>query len=157
MNEKNVRLAATTNELWHEFWRNYAADPMMSDTEHHYDYDICEKIYWDKMADATRKYFTIVHDGKVVGYIYLKHINWDEKSSEFGIALVDDSVKGKGYGTKAINLIVEYAFDTLGLETMVASSVLRNTRSQHVLEKVGFVHTYCDCKFRYYELKRDAV
>ena len=152
MKGKNVSLVPTTNALWHEFWKGYVADPMMSDTQHVYDPDICEEFYRDRMADATRKYFSVMHDGKVVGYIYLKHMDRDKKSSEFGIAMMDDSVKGKGYGTEAIWLLAEYAFNVLGLETIIATAVLRNVRSQHVLTKMGFVHTHSDGKFNYYKL-----
>jgi len=155
MKRTNIAILPCTNALWHEFWSGYVADPMMSNIEHIYGYDICEKIYWDKMADVTRRYFLIVCDEKVIGYIYLKHIDLDKKSSEFGVALIDDSVKGKGYGTEAIKLLVEYAFDEMGLETIVASSVLRNTRSQHVLANLGFVYTHSDCKFMWYKLERE--
>jgi len=156
MKGKNVGLVPTTNELWHEFWKGYIADPMMSDTKHIYEHDICERIYWEKMDDATRKYFSIMYDGKVVGYIYLKHMDREKKSSEFGIALIDDSVKGKGFGTEAIALLLAYAFNELGLEVVLANAVLRNVRSQHVLEKIGFVYTHSDSRFKYYKLSQTA-
>ncbi|MCL2169757.1 MAG: GNAT family N-acetyltransferase [Defluviitaleaceae bacterium] len=47
---------------------------------------------------------------------------------------------------------MEYAFETLNLQTIKADTVLRNTRSQHVLEKIGFVYTHEDVLFKYYEL-----
>jgi len=140
--------------MWHEFYSGYVADPMMSDVPYVYDYEACEAAYVRKMADATRKYFSIVDSGKVVGEIYLKHIDWEAGSAEFGIAMIDDSVKGKGFGTEAIELLLKYAFGVLGLETMIATAVLRNVRSQHVLGKLGFVYTHSDVKFKYYELKR---
>ena len=156
MRGKNVALMPGTNELWHDFWKSYVADPMMSDKQHFYDYDICEKLYHNKMNDATRKYFSIIHDGKVIGHIYLKHIDWNKKSSEYGIALINDSVKGKGYGTEAIALLLDYAFNVLGFEVITANSALRNVRSQHVLAKIGFVHTHSDCNFKYYSFSRHS-
>jgi len=30
--------------------------------------------------------------------------------TEFGVALTDDAVKGKGFGTEAIKLLIDYGF-----------------------------------------------
>jgi RimJ/RimL family protein N-acetyltransferase len=106
------------------------------------------------MSDNKRKYFAIIHNKKVIGQIYLKHIKLNEKTTEFGIALVDDTVKGKGYGTEAINLLISYVFNILNLETIKADSVIRNTRSQHVLEKCGFKYINVDSEFKYFVLKK---
>lgn len=43
-----------------------------------------------------------------------------------------------------------YAFDILEMDTVYADAILKNTRSQHVLQKVGFIETHCDETFRYY-------
>ena len=101
------------------------------------------------------RYFAILRKGKPIGQIYLKHIHWESKSAEFGIALSDDSVKGKGYGTEAIALLAGHAFGALGIDTLLADSVLRNARSQHVLEKLGFQCTHEDSVFKYYRLEKE--
>jgi RimJ/RimL family protein N-acetyltransferase len=77
------------------------------------------------------------------------------KTGNLAIHLVNDSVKGKGYGSEAEGLIINYAFDQIGLNTVYADTVLRNKRSQHVLEKLGFKYVYEDEVFKYYELKKD--
>ena len=41
-------------------------------------------------------------------------------------------------GTQAERLAVQYAFEELGMTAIHADAVLKNIRSQHVLEKVGF-------------------
>jgi len=127
---------------------------MMTEIPYAYDHSKCEDYFRKMMADATRRYFAIVVDGKVVGQIYLKHIDWHGKTSSFGIALIDDSVKGKGYGTKAIQLLFDYAFDSLGLETIYADTVLGNVRSQYVLKKLGFIHVRDDANFSFYKIRR---
>jgi len=151
---EKVSLEVCTKESWHEFYKSYESDPMMSTTSYIYDFERVEKSYSEKMNDNTRLYFTIFHEGAVVGQIYLKHMNRENKRTEFGIALTNDSVKGKGFGTEAIQLLANYAFFTLGFEYIFADSVLRNVRSQYVLEKVGFVHTREDSVFKYYKLSR---
>ena len=60
--------------------------------------------------------------------------------------LQNDSVKGRGYGTAAERLALKYAFDTLGMDAVNADTVIKNTRSQHVLEEKG--------DFKYYRFDR---
>lgn len=151
---KMVDLKAFTKDLWHEYYMNYEADIMMDNNSYKYNMESVENGYIAKMNDATRLYFSINHCSKVVGQIYLKHIDKIEKSTEFGIALINDSEKGKSYGTEAIKMLCDYTFGTLGLECITANTVLGNTRSQHVLEKVGFKYTHEDVDLKYYKLEK---
>ena len=66
----------------------------------------------------------------------------------------NDAVKGKGYGTQAEHLAVKIAFDELGMTAVNADAIMKNTRSQHVLEKVGFHLVGEDGAFKYYRIER---
>lgn len=156
MNAK-ICLRPYTRESWHAFWRGYENDPMMDTTPYLYNPQQCDRAFDFRMQDKSRQYFAIYADEEMAGNIYLKHIDWAAKSACFGIALQCDAFKGKGYGSAAIKLLISYAFETLGLEVLLADAVLRNTRSQHVLEKLGFVHLRDDGVFRYYELRRQCA
>ena len=74
-----------------------------------------------------------------------------------GIHLQNDAVKEKGYGTQAERLILQYAFNELGMVAVNADAVLKNTRSQHVLEKVGFCYTHEDDTFKYYRCEANKA
>lgn len=154
---ETVRLLPTTAALWHAFYKKYEPDPLMDTAPYKYDYPAYERAYHIRMADKTRLYFSILHQGEVIGDIYLKHIDNEKKTAEFGIALINDSVKGKGFGTEAVALLVKYTQAILGLESISANTVLRNSRSQHVLEKLGFVYTHADSDFKYYVLRNKSV
>ena len=58
--------------------------------------------------------------------------------------LIQDCYKEKGYGTAVERTVLEYGFKELGLSIIYADVVLRNTRSQHVLEKIGFEYLHED-------------
>ena len=73
------------------------------------------------------------------------------------IILSNDTVKGYGFGTRGEELILNYAFNDLGLSTVYADAVIRNTRSQYVLETLGFVYTHEDEMLRYYEIHKDGM
>ena len=62
--------------------------------------------------------------------------------------MLNDSVKNKGYGTQAEILALKYAFGTIKNEDRVYTDAIhKNTRSQHVLKKVGFVKIGSDNNF----------
>jgi RimJ/RimL family protein N-acetyltransferase len=48
--------------------------------------------------------------------------------------------QGNGYATEAAELLVEYAFDELGLHRVTAQALEPNEASCRVLERVGFTH-----------------
>ena len=62
----------------------------------------------------------------------------ESERNTLSIHLQNDTVKGKGYGTRAEQLAIQYAFEVLNMVAVNADTIIKNTRSQHVLEKVGF-------------------
>ena len=99
-------------------------------------------------------FFAIVLDGAVIGEIGLRHIDEGKKECELSIHLQNDAVKNKGYGMQAERLAIRYAFDRLGMERILADSVVKNTRSQHVLKKLGFAFLGEEEGFKKYRLER---
>lgn len=57
-------------------------------------------------------------------------------------------------GNKPIAL--QNAFENMGMQEVNADTLLKNTRSQHVLEKVGFRYIREDNGYRYYRLAKGA-
>lgn len=78
-----------------------------------------------------------------------------DPARRFFAVTVAGCAKGKEYGTEAERLIIQYAFRELRLNVLYADAVLRNTRSQHIMEKLGFRYVCKDDIFRYYELQRE--
>ena len=89
-----------------------------------------------------------------MGELQLKHLDPENRTCTLSIHLQNDAVKSRGYGTAAEKLALEYAFVTLGLEAVYADAAAGNLRSQHVLEKAGFVFLQEDDGFRYYRCSR---
>jgi diamine N-acetyltransferase len=59
-------------------------------------------------------------------------------TAEFGIAIGEPDVWGKGYGTEATRLILAYAFDVLGLYNVRLSVYANNQRAVRAYERAGF-------------------
>ncbi len=151
---KDIYLVPMTNELFHEYYKGYQHDPdlfMNMDlfAPYQYSYEWVEN-YISRQKAKKRLIFAVIRKGQPVGEAVLKEIDYDKKECTLGICLQNDSVKGQGVGTRAEQLILDYAINQLGMKAVHADSILKNTRSQHVLEKVGFQFTREDDQFRYY-------
>ncbi|MFJ8911935.1 GNAT family N-acetyltransferase [Amycolatopsis sp. NPDC102389] len=78
-------------------------------------------------------------DRAYVGEVVLSGIDEDNRSGAFRIALTGPEVFGKGYGTEATKLLLDYAFDVVGLHRVSLEVFDYNPRAQRVYEKAGFV------------------
>ena len=152
-----VSLKPMTRQMCHEFYKHFQNDPAIG---HYYEYVYTPEIadrYFDANSVSDRKLFAIMVGDQIVGECKLKNIDLQNRECSMGIHLQNDSVKGKGYGTQAERLILQYAFEELGMVAVNADAALKNTRSQHVLEKVGFRYTHEDDTFKYYRCENNKI
>ena len=61
-------------------------------------------------------------------------------TAEIGIKICDASYQNKGYGIVLLKMLINYLFteNTLNVEKIILDTNLKNTRAQHVYEKLGF-------------------
>ena len=153
-----IHLEIMTREQCHELYRSWENDPdIYTDMSLYKPYKYSEESvnrYYDVKQEPTRILFAIISDGYVVGELQLKKIDFGTKECTMSIHLQNDGVKGRGYGTQAELLALEYAFDILKMKAVNADAVLKNERSQYVLQKVGFRFMKEDDTFRYYRIER---
>jgi RimJ/RimL family protein N-acetyltransferase len=57
---------------------------------------------------------------------------------ELGIKIGAEDLRGRGYATEAVELLLGYAFDCLGLEVVRGSTLSHNERMRRVFDKNGF-------------------
>jgi RimJ/RimL family protein N-acetyltransferase len=77
-------------------------------------------------------------DDRCIGLVDLDEIDHINGVAETGIWLHDSEYRGKGYGTDAKHLLLEYAFDRLHLERVVSYVFETNLRSAAALKKQGY-------------------
>lgn len=95
---------------------------------------------------------TMIHTGKVVqmiiclkesdqpvGSVYLRDIDPHHKKAEYGIFIGEESARGKGVGTAAAKLMLEYGFEELGLHKIFLRVYAENLQAIRSYEKAGFV------------------
>lgn len=153
-----IELKKMTRELCHELykgWSNDASIYMDMSLFKPYSYNKASiDRYFDSKNEPSRIIFAIMLDGKPIGELQLKQIDLEKAECTLSIHMQNDAVKDKGYGTQAERLAVKYAFDELGMVAVNADTIMKNARSQHVLEKVGFHLIGEDGTFKYYRIER---
>lgn len=75
-----------------------------------------------------------------VGHIALVHPDWVSGMVTFYIVLLDKAVWGKGLGTEATKLIVDYGFNMLNLNRIQLHVNAENEPAKAVYKKIGFKH-----------------
>ena len=92
-----------------------------------------EKQY-DKLTEG-QWFFVEKKDGTKIGFI--AHFLTQGKLTAIGYALLP-SERGKGYGSEAIRIMVDYLFLSKNIVRIQAETHPQNIASQRVLEKAGF-------------------
>lgn len=100
-----------------------------------------ETSWFDSMAESTSTVmFTIYErDGwQPVGNVSLASIDFRNGTAVFGIAIGEQRARGKGYGTEATMLALDYAFTALGLHNVMLTVYEFNLAGIRTYEKSGF-------------------
>lgn len=127
-----------------------------------------EAIVTWRNQDSVRRYFVyqepftreshlswirnMVEPGKVVqmmicdmetdtalGSVYVRDIDYRHRKGEYGIFIGEDSARGRGIGTAAAKLMIEYCFRELHLHKLFLRAFTENRQAIRSYEKAGFV------------------
>jgi RimJ/RimL family protein N-acetyltransferase len=93
--------------------------------------------YLARWEDPSVKTFIIEAREEPIGMATLYDFRHD--GCELGIKIGPGNLRGRGYATEAVTLLIDYVFDTLGLAAVRGSTLAHNDRMQRVFEKNGFV------------------
>src|SRR4051794_38006366 len=73
-----------------------------------------------------------------VGRTYLCDVDWRGRTAGFGIVIGEADARGRGYGTEATRLMLDYAFTALGLHSVMLTTDSFNLAGQAAYRKAGF-------------------
>jgi RimJ/RimL family protein N-acetyltransferase len=77
-------------------------------------------------------------DNTHIGNCGLHQIDWKNRIAEVGIMIGDKELRGKGYGTEAMELLLEYGFNTVNLNRIQLRVFDYNIRAINSYKNVGF-------------------
>jgi RimJ/RimL family protein N-acetyltransferase len=95
--------------------------------------------YMARWEDPGVKTFIIEAAQEPIGMATLYDFRRD--GCEVGIKIGPGDLRGRGYATEAVSLLLDYVFATLGLQAVRGSTLAHNDRMQRVFEKNGFART----------------
>lgn len=86
--------------------------------------------------------WAIEHEGRVIGTIGLHEIVWQARAFRMDRGALGywlaTAHQRKGFMTEAVQGIVRFAFDTMGLHKVVVTCFAENVASRRVIEKAAF-------------------
>jgi diamine N-acetyltransferase len=131
-------------------------------------YSDAEKIVDRK--DESRIWFAVVRksDNKVIGETGLTRMFPAWRTTDLSIIIPNSSYQHQGYGTEAINLLMNYAFGHLNFNRIAIGVIGLNDKALDFYEKVGFKKEGIQeegyyCNYKYYDfimmriLKREFI
>lgn len=102
-----------------------------------------EERWFDHMLDAEGKtIYTFVicmrEDGRPIGTIGFFDLSVLNGTAEFGISIGEKELWGRGLGTDAVEVLIDFGFGELRLERIELQVYDYNPRARRSYEKVGF-------------------
>lgn len=98
-----------------------------------------QKRWFSKINETDNQfYFIIVADGKEVGLINIKNVDWNLRTGESGIFIYEDDCLHAGVAYRADICQRDFAFNVLHLSNLQAHIFNSNLRSINFHKKFGF-------------------
>ena len=98
-----------------------------------------EKSALEDLTKDGQNYAIILNDGDLlIGGIGLADLNHIYRTATVGLFIGEAEHRGKGFGTEAMHLIIEYGFKTLNLHNIMLTVRSDNMQAIACYKKVGF-------------------
>lgn len=112
----------------------------LTGTQKHYTREQIEQYVDSKASDTSSVLLLIAlnDSNDIIGDIAIQDIDSINRSSTIRIAIDQEKYQGKGYGSEALLLMLEYGFGVLNLHRIELEVYRYNERAAHVYEKLGF-------------------
>ena len=96
-----------------------------------------------KNRDDTIAFAILIPDEKVgenlIGNCGIHAIDWKNRVGEVGITIGEKDYQGKGYGTEAMDVLLDYAFKSVNLNRLQLRVYKFNSRAISSYNKIGFI------------------
>lgn len=81
---------------------------------------------------------TLTED-RLIGFVALHSIEWNNRAALLAIGIGDPDYRNRGYGSDALRLILNYAFNELNLDRVGLDVISYNAPAIRAYEKAGFI------------------
>jgi RimJ/RimL family protein N-acetyltransferase len=99
-----------------------------------------QEVRWYDAQAPTEVRFTIYERAswRPIGTTALHGLDYRNRTAIFGIFIGEAEARGKGYGTEATRLTLDYAFTALGLHSVLLTVAEFNLAGQRAYARAGF-------------------
>ncbi len=99
-----------------------------------------EKWFEELIDDESRVWFVIVlrENNKIIGETGLLRMSHPWRATDLTMIIGEEDERGKGYGSEAINLLLDFAFGSLNFHRIAIGVVGFNENAIKFYERVGF-------------------
>ncbi len=108
------------------------------------DFNIEGQKKWKETMIDTGKVIQFIiceknRNNRPVGSVYLRDIDKENGSAEYGVFIGEDDAQGKGYGNESALLLTDFANSVLGLKQLILRVFVYNVNAIKSYENAGFV------------------
>lgn len=100
-----------------------------------------EEQWYDRVAAGEDIVYFAIYEAttmRPIGGVNLHNLSKQHRKAELGIMIGEQNLRGKGYGTEAVQLMCDYGFNALGLNSIMLLTTAFNIAGQKAYEKAGF-------------------
>ncbi len=105
-------------------------------------YDIDQQTKWfnKQLADPSKKKYIIKDNttATLLGLVSLMKIDLINKNAEIGITIGEEDFQKKGFAKKAMEKLLDIAFNDMALKTIYLSAFENNTAALNLFDQLGF-------------------
>jgi diamine N-acetyltransferase len=140
---RKIKLVAVSTEYLH-YYKRWINDPEVADFlgTVGFPFNLKEERQWVEKNIASNDsaaHFTILtKKGKPIGNISLMEIEYVHRNAQLGIMIGEKAYWNRGYGTDAIEALLGFAFETLGLHKVELRLNVSNKRALTCYKNCGF-------------------
>lgn len=120
-----------------EYYRNLDDDPVRPMNPEHFEQWVGTAT---KQHDESQSFMIVAKPDDVrIGFVAVFDIKYPNASAMFAVGIGEPSYRGKGYGSEALRLMLDYVFDELGMYRIGLRVMAYNSAAIHTYENLGFV------------------
>jgi RimJ/RimL family protein N-acetyltransferase len=101
-----------------------------------------QETAWYERASTNQEQplFTIFEraTGRAIGNCGLHNVDYRNRRTDVGIMIGEPDARGRGYGTEAMRLLLDFAFTVLGMHSVMLLVYEYNYAARRSYEKAGF-------------------
>ncbi|WP_454052026.1 GNAT family N-acetyltransferase [Clostridium sp. Marseille-Q7071] len=107
-----------------------------------YPYTYEDEVKWFEGLSANKDLYNFaietLNDKKYIGGCGINNIDWKNSVATVGIFIGDKSYLGKGYGTDAMKVLINFIFEEMNINKIKLNVYSFNERAVKSYEKCGF-------------------